>query len=112
MYAQFDSNGEIVGISKDARPGYQSVPSSDPRVVRFIAGAADEDSPLAFLEQTDLELIRVLEDLVDVLVQNNVIHFTDLPSTAQKKLLHRRTARNELQSHKSAGLLTDDDILI
>jgi len=45
------------------------------------------------LSQTDTSLVRVLEDLIDVLITRGVIQFTDLPEVAQGKLLERRETR-------------------
>ena len=49
------------------------------------------------LENTDKSVIRVLEDLIEVLLAKNLIAFTDLPAPAQEKLLSRQEARDELQ---------------
>lgn len=50
------------------------------------------------LSQTDTSLVRVLEDLIDVLITRGVIQFTDLPEAAQAKLLERRETRASLQN--------------
>lgn len=49
------------------------------------------------LSETDIGLVRVLEDLIDVLISKGVLQFTELPAAAQAKLLERRTARAGLQ---------------
>jgi hypothetical protein len=49
------------------------------------------------LSETDVGLVRVLEDLIDVLIRKGVLQFTELPEAAQAKLLQRRTARAGLQ---------------
>ena len=43
-------------------------------------------------------MIRVLEDLIDVLTTKGVISITDLPPDAQSKLLNRSSARKALGS--------------
>jgi len=58
------------------------------------AASAAEGRPLA---ETDIGLVRVLEDLIDVLMRKGVLQFTDLPEAAQLKLLQRQTARAGLQ---------------
>ena len=58
------------------------------------------------MRQSDIELSRVLEDLIDLLIDRGVIQFTDLPSPAQVKLLQRRLSRD--QYAKRLDLLTDD----
>lgn len=59
------------------------------------------------LSQTDASLARVLEDLIDVLINRGVIQFTDLPDAAQIKLLDRRQTRAELANR--LDLLPDDN---
>ena len=63
---------------------------------------ADDDAEVkAFLgaraapgfDRLDADFIRVLEDLIDVLVQRHVINMTDLPVAAQAKLANRRGHR-------------------
>lgn len=58
------------------------------------------------LEESDHALIRVVDDLVNVLVEKSLMRFTDLPEAAQKKLLERRSLRQSLTALK---LLGDDD---
>jgi len=58
------------------------------------------------LSQTDAGLARVLEDLIDVLINRGLIQFTDLPAAAQAKLLERRQTRASLVNRLE--LLPDD----
>jgi len=69
----------------------------------------DQVNPLS---QSDTSLVRVLEDLIDVLITRGVIQFTDLPEAAQAKLLERRETRANL-SNRLLLLPTDpnDDLL-
>lgn len=64
---------------------------------------------LSQLKDSDLELVRVLEDLVGVLVEQGVIRYTDLPEAAQRKLQDRADARAGLGG--LSGLLGDEDEL-
>ena len=59
------------------------------------------------LTATDLELVRVLEDLIGLLIDKNVIQLTELPQEAAAKLFRRRQLRGELDS--LAGLVADED---
>lgn len=47
--------------------------------------------------QSDLAMVRVLEDLIDVLIDNGAIRFDQLPRDAQEKILQRRGLRRELR---------------
>lgn len=59
------------------------------------------------LQQSDLDMVRVLEDLIEVLMSKGVISITDLPPAAQNKLLNRAQARQTLSGLE--GLIGDDD---
>jgi hypothetical protein len=51
-----------------------------------------------------------LEDLIDTLILKNVIHQTDLPPAAQKKLMVRKGLRNRI--HGALNLLGNDDRIL
>jgi hypothetical protein len=59
------------------------------------------------LSQSDTGLARVLEDVIDVLINRGVIQFTDLPDQAQLKLLERRQTRASLSNRLQ--LLPEED---
>lgn len=60
------------------------------------------------LEKSDQDMARVLEDVVNLLIERNLIRFTDLPDAAQKKLLLRREIRDQ---RDGVNLLDDGDDL-
>jgi hypothetical protein len=56
------------------------------------AGDAPHD-PRSALAESDFALVRGLEDLIYVLIQKDVIAFTDLPEPVQQQLLYRARLR-------------------
>jgi hypothetical protein len=64
------------------------------------------------LSQTDTSLVRVLEDLIDVLITRGVIQFTDLPEAAQAKLLERRETRASLNNRLQLLPMDGDNDLV
>jgi hypothetical protein len=81
IYLQRDATGRVSGLTADP-----DVPGAEP--------ASVQDADVRnFLEGLDLELVRVLEDLIDLLVDRGVFRFTDLPEPAQEKLLYRKSVR-------------------
>lgn len=58
----------------------------------------------------DDDFIRVLEDLIDALLNNGTLRLTDLPPQALEKLNRRKQVRERLRN--SLDLLPDDDGLI
>jgi len=83
LYVQRDENGKIIGLT--VTPGENTEEAS----------LTDQDVS-EFLSASDPDMIRVLEDLIQVLVNKNVITFEDLPETAQLKLLYRKNTRSFL----------------
>jgi len=63
---------------------------ANPEVQRYLEVAMKQLSP------SDTETIRVIEDLVDLLIEKKLILLTDLPAAAQKKLSERRQIRGDL----------------
>lgn len=61
--------------------------------------AADE------FRETDIQLARVLEDLIAILIERDFIRFTDFPEAAQKRLIHRQGLRSK---SKPLNLLEDE----
>lgn len=59
------------------------------------------------IEQSDREMIRVYEDLVDLLIGKNLVLLTDLPTPAQEKLLRRKRLRTMLSP--LADIIDTDD---
>lgn len=93
-YVKRDSGGAIVAAS--AGPDgdcAEWVDAADPALQAFISGLAGDQ---AGLEATDQDFVRVLEDVVDLLITKGVILFTELPESAQEKILIRQRLRTEL----------------
>lgn len=63
----------------------------------WLEARTDVRSRLDLLRHSDLDLVRVLEDVVNVLVERGVIRYTDLPEAARRKLDERAVARAELE---------------
>lgn len=59
------------------------------------------------LSSSDIEFIRVLEDLIELLISNGTIRLTDLPPKALEKLNERKRTRKQLK--RSLDLISDDD---
>lgn len=80
-----DTQGHISGLSAEPGPDSAPVPIDDPQVQ-------------AFLRSLDVDLVRVLEDVIDLLVARGVFRFTDLPTSAQEKLMFRKNLRSQWHS--------------
>ena len=105
-YVRRAASGEVVGMSLEQVEGWEHVPDDDKRLTDFELRLVAAHSKL---RESDLEVVRVLDDLINLLIEKNTIRFTDLPDAAQSKLLQRRGLR-ERGTH--LGLLNDDAPLV
>lgn len=117
-YIHRDSYGNISSLTRDAEGSTEFLPSGSAAVEQFLktgadgsVEASDTTDIVTSLQQADLELIRVIEDLIDLLETKNVLMFSELPLPVQQKLLKKRGQRQRLHG-VGGGLLTpEDDIL-
>lgn len=107
MYVKRDAAGVIVAVSKLAAEGFTELSDdNDVELLTFIQNVKTIEQRA--LEQTDHAMGRVMEDVVNLLVEQGIIRFTDLPDAAQHKLLNRRELRGKRQGIE---LLDDGDNL-
>jgi len=106
FYVQRDAQGLLMRVEANAyAEATETLPADNHEIQDWFANQVVENS-LKQLKQSDLEMIRVLDDLIQVLTAKGVIRVTDLPPAAQAKLMDRNQAREAL-----GGLsrLIDDD---
>ncbi len=91
-----DANGTIVAVvNDDGGAGWEEVGPDDHDLNEFVFQNHPEATKKKDLVESDLGLARVLEDLIDILIEKGTFMFTELPEMAQKKLLARRGLRKE-----------------
>ena len=96
-FVRKDAAGNILAVYTEPVEGGQEVAPDDPALKAFIqenlpnAGGEDGNEWM----ESDLALARVIEDLIEVLIDKKLIMFTDFPAGAQRKLLDRRGLRKE-----------------
>ena len=99
-YVIRDAAGKISGIFEHAEVGVgEELAANDPEVTRFLVeqGLSTPDSARQVLQSSDLKMIRLVDDLIDLMIEKDVIKFTDLPPAAGEKYLQRQVARKRLQ---------------
>lgn len=98
-YVTRDSDGRITSVHIESESAAQEeIEVSSPELQAFLEksvgsrhGLLKED-----LAASDIDMIRVLEDLISVLIDKRVINMTDLPAAAQTKLSRRYGLRSKL----------------
>ena len=107
FYIKRSADGQLQRVQPEPFDGMNGELPADSEEARAWFSNQNVESSLLQLKQSDLDMIRVLEDLIDVLIKKGVVRITDLPEAAQVKLLGRSKARDALGGlHR---LINDDD---
>lgn len=98
-YVQRDQHGKIIAVFDSPQADAQEYMLADTdEMQEFLLNSASTEDARIILSSSDVALIRVLEDLVNTLIDNKVILFTDLPLAAREKLANREKVRGHLSS--------------
>jgi CHASE3 domain sensor protein len=107
FYVQRDQQGLLIRVEgAPYAEATETLPADHHEIQAWYANDVIEHS-LKQLKQSDFEMIRVLDDLIQVLISKGVIRVTDLPSAAQAKLMDRTQARETLGGLNH--LINDDE---
>lgn len=96
-YVKRDEQGKIIDVFETPQADadeYVSIESAE--LIAFLSHSDDADAARVALSVSDLALVRVLEDLINTLIDKEVILFTDLPPAAREKLANREKIRGQL----------------
>lgn len=96
FYVQRDADGHLQRVEAAPFEGMSETLAADAHEIQAWFANQDAESSLLQLKQSDLDMIRVVDDLVHLLIVKGVIRITDLPPAAQSKLLSRSQAREAL----------------
>lgn len=97
-YVLRDDNGAIIGVTDVAVvEGAEWVAETDPEMVAYVRREAGNlEVVKAALHQSDVEMVRVIEDLIVLMIEKGVIRYTDLPEAARQKINLRNSIRQSL----------------
>ncbi len=105
MYVKRDTNGAICAVSIECETDVcEAVASDSIELSRFLERHTPQVKES--LAHSDLQMARVMEDVVNLLIDKHVIQFTELPNAAQQKLMSRREMRGQFQA---INLLSDEE---
>ncbi|ANI83765.1 MULTISPECIES: hypothetical protein [Kosakonia] len=107
-YIERDAEGRITRVESTPFAGMVEQHEEDTQeITEWIRIHTMHQETLKRLQQSDLEMVRVLEDLIEVLMSKGIISITDLPQAAQTKLINRTQARLTLSGLER--LIDDED---
>jgi hypothetical protein len=108
-YIKRDSDGRILSmVSKADTEHQEKINATDSEIVDFLSGHGQEDLSKFALAESDKDIARVTEDLINLLISKNIILFTELPDAVQQKLLNREKLRSSL-NNVMENFLDDDE---
>ena len=111
LYVRRDENGNIIALfHASTEEATEEISAYSQEVLDFLLEGKSDESSAEFLSYTDSHVVRVLEDLIDLLIEKNIIMLTELPPRAQIKLTRRQKARETLQQH--SPLIADEDSIL
>jgi len=97
-FVKRDAAGRITSLHREQdSQDLQYLPLDHPDVTGFLEPVGERRSQgRGEMLKSDLEMIRVFEDLTDILITKNVVVLTDFPPVAQDKLMRRKRLRSSL----------------
>lgn len=111
IYVQRDENGKVAALfHSPTEEAKEELSAYSQEVLDFLLEGKSDESSAEFLSYTDSHVVRVLEDLIDLLIEKNIIMLTELPARAQIKLSRRQKARESLQQH--SPLIADEESIL
>ena len=111
LYVRRDKNGKISALFHSAtEEATEEISAYSQEILDFLLEGKSDESSAEFLSYTDTHVVRVLEDLIDLLIEKNIIMLTELPARAQIKLSRRQKARESLQ--QDSPLIADEDRIL
>ncbi|MBN8411025.1 tryptophan synthase subunit beta like protein [Halomonas denitrificans] len=110
MYVQRDGEGKLVCVSREPTAICDEfMAPDDQELLAFLSDGSPRHEQSQF-HASDLAFVRVLEDVLDLLMDKGVISFTDLPEAARRKIMDRQSLRRRYNDVDLVG--GDDDPLI
>jgi hypothetical protein len=95
-YVFKNAQGIIVAASatENFGEGWAFAEDNAKEYLEFLENSLGKNAPF---RESDIQMARVLEDLISMLIERNLIRFTDFPQAAQKRLNDRQTMRKKMQ---------------
>lgn len=98
VYVRRDDHGHLIQVECEPFAGMTETLAVESQELQdWLKAKEDVKARLDRLHASDLELVRVLEDVVSVLVEQGTLQYTDLPEAARMKLDQRALARTEIE---------------
>ena len=107
-YVLKNPDGTIKGVSAVPmeQEGWEFVEATSREYMAFLENALAMQDPF---RESDIQLARVLEDLISLLIERDLLRFTDFPDAAQKRLIARQNLRKK---NRMSDIIDENENLI
>ena len=97
-FVKRDAQGRVTSVHREQdSQDLQYLPPNHPDVVALLDPTRETVAEgRGELLKSDFEMIRVYEDLTDILIGKRIVVLTDFPPAAQEKLIRRKRLRSSL----------------
>ncbi len=118
-FVKRDAHRQVTALFREQAPeAPEYLPLAHPDIQAFLSstgvtspdnntGTGNEFRP--DMLRSDLEMIRVYEDLIDILIGKHIVVLTDFPAAAQEKLMRRKRLRSSFSNLTEALSAEEDD---
>lgn len=101
IYIQKDANNNMIDLDFSYKEGFEKTSIFDKEVKQFINDSNNTEIIKLSILKLDLDMVRITEDLIDVMIKKEQLLFTDLPEAVQNKILFKKMLRENLSSTES-----------
>lgn len=98
---------QIVAVYEESRvDAMEQLREDDPQLIEFLSHPGQAKT---LLSELDSDMVRVIDDLIEVLIAKQLLLPTDLPEVVQQKLLGRQLLRQKVSGYNP--LVDESDII-
>lgn len=102
LYIKINAANQIEEIEFTPQEGFEEISLHDAKLTEYIDNSENSEEIIQqVLARLDLDMVRVIEDVIDILIEKNVMLFTDLPNPVQNKILFKKQVRNLKENNNS-----------
>ena len=110
-YVQRSEQGEITSLNDSpSNDNNEWLDNDHVDVLDFLQQGRRASALKQSLDASDVEMARVMEDVIDILMEKQVFVFTELPEPVQDKLNKRKQLREDVNALTNL-IAEEDDIL-
>lgn len=109
IYIKRNESDQIIDVCFDQNPGYEKSSIFSQEVKSFILNSDNQETVKRIMTDLDLDMVRITEDVIDVLIKKEILLFTDFPEAVQNKLLFKRFLRQALSQNNGSSIMDEEE---